>query len=451
MPKRAKELTPAQIKNLKHPGGEKPVKVPVGGVSGLYVQITPNNAKSWVLRTRYGEWAETKLASGKIQRGRKKREIGLGGYPDVLPGAARDKAREVKAKLEAGIDPIAERKATQAALIAAQRRGMTFAEAWEKFAAEKIKEFSTDRYREQWQRTVEIYALPDLGKMAVQDIGLQDVLRVLQPLWDEKTVTAVKVRERLEKVLAFATVQGYRTGDNPARWKGNLDMVLPAPGKVSGAVNYPAVQLDDVARWWQALQGRDGMGAKALAFQAMTATRSGAIRFATWDEIDLQAKVWTIQPGRQSSKIPANESAKRIPLTEPMIALLESLPRLDGSNLVFWAPKGGALSDATMGKTMRVIHEADLKSGGKGYVDAKTGEQAVPHGLRSTFRTWVAERTSFDGDMAEVALFHKVGSKVAQAYNRADQVEKRRHMMAAWGDFLQGIEPAKVVQMGARS
>lgn len=326
MPPRAKELTPAQIKSLKHPGGKMPVKVPVGGVSGLYVQITPNNAKSWVLRTRYGDWAETKLADGTIQRGRKKREIGLGAYPDILPGAARDRARETKAKLEAGIDPIAERRATQAALIAAQRRGMTFAEAWEKFAAEKVKEFSTDRYREQWQRTVEIYALPDLGKMAVQDIGLQDVLRVLQPLWDEKTVTAVKVRERVEKVLAYATVQGYRTGDNPARWKGNLDMVLPAPGKVAGAENYPALQLDDVARWWQALQERDGMGAKALAFQALTATRSGAIRFATWDEIDLQAKVWTIQPGRQSSKIPAKESAKRIPLTEPMIALLESLP-----------------------------------------------------------------------------------------------------------------------------
>ncbi len=451
MPPRAKELTPAQIKNLKHPGGDKPVKVAVGGVSGLHVQIWPSGAKSWVLRTRYGEWSETRLSDGTIQRGRKKREIGLGAYPDVLPGAARDKAREAKAKLEAGIDPIAERKAKQTALIAAARRGMTFAEAWQKFAAEKIKEFSTDRYREQWQRTVEIYALPELGKMAVQDIGLQDVLRVLTPLWDDKTVTAVKVRERLEKVLAYATVQGYRAGDNPARWKGNLDMVLAAPGKVSGAENYPALQLDDVSRWWAALQARDGMGAKALAFQAMTATRSGAIRFATWDEIDLAAKVWTIQPGRQSSKIPADETAKRIPLTDAMVTLLEGLPRLDGSNLVFWAPKGGALSDATMGKVMRMIHEADIKAGGKGYVDAKTGEQAVPHGVRSAFRTWVAERTNFDGDLAEVALFHKVGSKVAQAYNRADQVEKRRHLMAAWGDFLAGVKPAKVVQLqGAR-
>ncbi|HDR28860.1 tyrosine-type recombinase/integrase [Rhodovulum sp.] len=451
MPPRAEELTPAQIKNLKHPGGKRPVKVAVGGVSGLHIQIWPSGAKSWVLRTRYGEWAERTRADGKIERGRKKREIGLGPYPDVLPGAARDKAREAKAKLEAGIDPIAERKAAQAALIASARRGMTFAEAWEKFAEQKVKEFSTERYRRQWRRTVELYALPELGKMAVQDIGLQDVLRVLTPLWDSKSVTAVKVRERVEKVLAYAAVQGYRKGDNPARWKGNLDMVLPAPSKVAGAENYPALQLDDVARWWQALQGREGMGAKALAFQAMTATRSGAIRFATWDEIDLKAKVWTIQPGRQSSKIPASDTPKRIPLTDDMVALLESLPRLDGSNLVFWAPRGGALSDATMGKVMRAIHEADLKAGGKGFVDAKTGEQAVPHGLRSAFRTWVAERTAFDGDLAEVALFHKVGSKVAQAYNRADQVEKRRHMMAAWGDFLNGKEAEKVVQIqGAR-
>ena len=440
MPPRAKELTPTQIKALKHPGGERPVKVAVGGVSGLHIQIWPSGAKSWVLRTRYGDWTEARLKDGTIQRGRKKREIGLGPYPDVLPGAARDKAREAKAKLEAGIDPIAERKATQAALVAAQRRGMTFAEAWEKFAAEKVKEFSIDRYREQWQRTVEIYALPELGKMAVQDIGLQDVLRVLTPLWDDKTVTGVKVRERVEKVLAWATVHGYRAGDNPARWKGNLDMVLAAPSKVAGAENYPALQLDDVARWWKALQAREGMGAKALAFQAMTATRSGAIRFATWDEIDLDAKLWTIQPGRQSSKIPKSDTAKRIPLTDAMVDLLEALPRLEGSSLVFWAPRGGVLSDATMGKVMRMIHEADQKAGGPGYVDAKTGEQAVPHGLRSAFRTWVAERTDFDGDMAEVALFHKVGSKVAQAYNRADMVEKRRGMMAAWGDFLQGEE-----------
>ena len=447
MPPRAKELTPAQIKSLKHPGGGKPVKVAVGGVQGLYVQITPNNAKSWVLRTRYGEWTESKLADGTIQRGRKKREIGLGAYPDILPGAARDKAREAKAKLEAGIDPIAERKATQAALIAAARRGMTFAEAFEGYADKATFEFSTEKYKVQWRRSVEKYALPEIGKLPVQDVTLQDVQRVLVPIWETRTETASKLRQKIEGVLSWATVSGYRKGDNPARWKGNLEMLLPAPSKVAGAENYPALQLDDAARWWQALQKRDGMGAKALAFQAMTATRSGAIRFATWDEIDLEKRLWTIQPGRQASKIPAKATAKRIPLTDDMVKLLEALPRLDGSSLVFWAPRGGALSDATLGKTMRTIHEADQKAGGKGYVDAKTGEQAVPHGLRSTFRTWVAERTAFDGDLAEVALFHKVGSKVQQAYDRSDMVEKRRHMMAAWGDFLAGHEPAKVVQL----
>lgn len=438
MPPRAKELNAMQVKNLRHPGGDKPVKVAVGGVSGLLVQITPNEAKSWVLRSRSGAWTETRLASGKIQRGRKKREIGLGPFPEISLKAAKERALAAKDKLAAGIDPIAERKASQATLMAAASRGMTFADAWEKFAAEKVKEFSTDKYRQQWKRTVEIYALPDLGKMQVQDIDLRDVLRVLTPLWDAKTVTGVKVRERLEKVLAYATVHGYRTGDNPARWKGNLDMVLSAPSKVSNSENYPALQLDDVGRWWQALQGRDGMGAKALAFQAMTATRSGAIRFATWEEIDLEQRLWTIQPGRQSSKIPEKETAKRIPLTDKMVALLKGLPRLEGSNLVFWAPRGGALSDATMGKLMRMIHEADQKAGGKGYVDAKTREPAVPHGFRSAFRTWVAERTSFDGDMAEVALFHKVGNKVQQSYNRADMVEKRRALMADWGGFLTG-------------
>ncbi|TDK49641.1 tyrosine-type recombinase/integrase [Antarcticimicrobium luteum] len=448
MPPRAKELTPTQIKGLKHPGGKRAVKVAVGGVSGLHIQIQPSGAKSWVLRTRYGDWAERRDAEGNvIERGRKKREIGLGAYPDILPGAARDKAREIKAKLEAGIDPIAERKAAQAELIASARRGLTFADALERYAEEKVKEFRSEKYRQQWKATVVKYAVPEIGKMAVQDIDLQDVLRVLQPIWDSRTETASKLRQRIEAVLSWATVQGYRKGDNPARWAGNLKLVLPAPSKVSASKNYPALQLDDVARWWKALQAREGMGARALEFQAMTATRSGAIRFATWDEIDLENKVWTIQPGRKSSKIAPNDKAKRIPLTDEMVALLKELPTLKDSNLVFWAPRGGALSDATLGKLMRTLHQADTKAGGKGFVDAATGEQAVPHGLRSTFRTWVAERTGFDGDMAEVALFHKVGNKVQQAYDRSDMVEKRRAMMAAWCGFLHGREVEKVVQL----
>lgn len=451
MPMRARELTPAQIRALQHPGGDRAVKVAVGGVSGLHIQIWPSGAKSWVLRTRYGDWQETRLRDGTIQRGRKKREIGLGAYPDVLPGEARDKARQLRAKLEAGVDPIAERKEAQAALMAAQARHLTFAEAFDKWAAEKTKEFSTDRYRKQWRRAVEQYALPHLGKLAIADIALQDVLRVLEPIWTDKTETASKLRQKIEGTLSWATVKGYRSGDNPAAWRGNLKHVLAAPNKVAPTENYPALQLDDAPCWWQALGERDGMGAAALRFQAMTATRSGATRYATWSEIDLAKGLWTIQPGRQSSKIPQDGEAKSVPLTPAMIDLLRALPRMEGCDYVFWAPRGGALSDATLGKVMRSIHEADVDAGGKGFVDIRSGEAAVPHGLRATFRTWVGERTSFDGDMAEVALFHKVGSKTAQAYNRADMIEKRRRMMAAWGEYLAGAKAGKVVQLaGAR-
>lgn len=229
MPKRAKELTPAQIRAIKHPGGKLPVKVAVGGVAGLMIQVTPSGAKSWVLRTRYGAWTETRLSDGTIQRGRKKREIGLGPFPDVLPGEAREKARDAKIKLEAGIDPIAERKAAQAALMAAQARNITFEQAFERYAAEKVKEFSTDKYRKQWRRAVEQYALPSIGQRPIDAIDLHDVLKVLEPIWSEKTETASKLRQKIEGTLSWATVKGFRSGDNPARWAGNLKQVLAAP------------------------------------------------------------------------------------------------------------------------------------------------------------------------------------------------------------------------------
>jgi integrase len=424
----------------------------VGGVSGLYIQIWPSGAKSWVLRSRFGEWAETTLPNGTIQRGRKKREMGLGAYPDVLPGQARDKAREFKAQIDSGGDPIAERAAMrETAQSTLKRQGRTFAKVFDEYAAEKTKEFSTDRYRKQWRRAVEQYAFPMLGEKPIDAIGLDDVLAVLEPIWHDKTETASKLRQKIEAVLSYATVRRYRTGDNPAQWRGNLKHLLAAPNTIAPAENYPALQLKDASRWFELVREREGMGARALELQAMTATRSGAIRFATWNEFDLDARIWTIQAGRKASKIPANGKAKRIPLSEDMIVLLKALPRLEGTDFVFWAPRGGALSDATLGKAMRSIHEAELKQGGGGFVDSATGERAVPHGLRSTFRTWVTERTQFDGDMAEIAMFHKVGNKVAQAYDRSDMIEKRRHMMAVWGDFLAGKDTGNVVQLSGGS
>lgn len=426
MPKRAKELSAVEVKRLG-PGVHN-----VGGVAGLLMQVTDSGAKSWLLRVRIGD---------------KRRELGLGPYPEVGLARAREKAAETKEAIRNGIDPIEERKAARAALRAAQRKGLTFGKAFDKYCAKKLPELQTERYRTQWRATVEKYALPELGDMLVQDITREDILRILHPIWETRTETATKVRQRVEKTLDYAKAAGHRTGDNPAAWRGNLELALPAPTKIAPKENYPALQVGDAAQWWKDLHSREGLGSKALAFQALTASRTGAVRFATWDEIDFDARIWTIQPGRAASKIPTTGKPHRVPLTDQIIDLLNGLPRM--GNLVFTSPRGGSMSDATLGKVMRSIHEADLKRGGMGYVDARTKDQAVPHGLRSCFRVWVTERTNFDGDMAEIALAHKVGSKVRQAYDRSDMIEKRRAMMAAWGRFLCDEAGATVVQMGA--
>ena len=426
MPKRARELSAIEVRRLAS-GVHS-----VGGVAGLLMQVSQSGAQSWLLRVRVGD---------------KRREIGLGPFPEVSLAKAREKAAEAKESIRNGVDPVEARKAARSALLTSQRQGLTFIEAFEKYAAKKLPELRTERYRGQWRATVEKYALPELGGMLVQDITREDILRILHPIWETRTETATKVRQRVEKTLDYAKAAGHRTGDNPAAWRGNLELALSAPNRIAPKENYPALQLDDAARWWTDLHKREGTGATVLAFQALTAARTGAVRFATWDEIDFDARLWTIQAGRTASKIPPNGNPHRVPLTDATIALLKELPRM--GDLVFTAPRGGSMSDATLGKVMRSIHETNVKSGGDGYLDAKTKQPAVPHGLRSCFRVWVSERTDFDGDMAEIALAHMVGSKVRQAYDRSDMIEKRRAMMAAWGQFLSGETGAKVVPIGA--
>lgn len=411
MPKRAKELGSLEVKRLKGKG-----TYAVGGVAGLALQIGRFDSRSWVFRYRF--------------RGRR-REAGLGPYPDVPLAKAREYAREARDQIRQGIDPITHREALQ-------RRLLTFSEAVALYDAEKAVEFRSEKHRQQWRASLDRHAVPIIGDVLVRDVSLQDVLDVLRPIWTTKTETASKVRQRVERVLDYATVSGHRTGDNPARWRGNLDMILPAPTKLTGARNYPALTLDDAADWFAALTSREGPSARALEFQALTAARTGAVRFMTWDEIDLDRRLWTIQPGRESSKIPPSGRPHRVPLPSRAMALLEATPRLAGVPLVLWNRKGGPLSDAALSAVMRKMHEASLRNGGAGFVDARLATPAVPHGLRSTFRTWVGERTQYDGDMAEIALAHSVGSKVRQAYDRADQVEKRREMMEDWCRFLAG-------------
>lgn len=430
MPKAAKELGPLDVKRLEHPGGKGNAMVAVGGVSGLYMQITPANGRTWILRTRVGD---------------RRRDIGLGGFPTVTLAQAREKAREARNAILRGVDPVEERKAAKAALVAAQRRGLLFKEAVDRALAAKLDAFKNAKHRDQWRNTLETFAVPHLGAMLVQDITTQDVLRVLEPLWTDRTETASRLRGRIEAVLAWATVAGHRAGDNPARWAGNLKELLPAPSKVADGGHHPALALDDASRWFTALRKREGFGARALEFAALCAARSQEVRGATWDEVDLDKAMWVIPAARMKMK-----REHRVPLPPVAVALLAALPRLEGNPLVFPAARGGMLSDMTLSATMRRIHDADVADGGAGFIDRASKAPAVPHGLRSTFRDWVAERTTFPGEMAEVALAHRITNVVEAAYRRGDMVERRRAMMVSWSDFLEGVEaPCNVVRLGA--
>ncbi|WP_373283061.1 tyrosine-type recombinase/integrase [Cribrihabitans marinus] len=399
---------------------------------GLMLRVAKNGAKQWVQRITI--------------RG-KRCEIGLGSPPAVSLAAARKQALENRGKAMLGGDPLADKRKA--------REGMTFSDAVDKCLSAKLSEFRNEKHRKQWRSTLDTYAAPVLGQKLVSEIMVQDVLRVLDPIWMEKTETASRLRGRIESVLSWATVAGHRSGDNPARWKGNLSEILPKPAKVAKGNNQPALALADVSRWWVDLGQRDGMAARALEFLALTAARSGEVRGMTWDEIDTGTSatpatsatraVWTISASRMKNGRP-----HRVPLTPEAVALLASLPRLNGSPNVFFAPRGGVLSDMSISAVMRRMQAAQEKQGNEGYLDPASKRPAVPHGLRSSFRQWAAER-GYPRDMAEIALAHFIGSEVERAYQRSDMLDRRRDMMTAWASFLRGeaARPDNVVKVAA--
>lgn len=407
MPKKSAELTPLQIKRLTRDGLH-----PVGGVAGLSLQIR-GNSRSWILRTTIGL---------------RRREIGLGGYPDVGLAEARVKARGMRDKIEAGIDPVDERKRARAALLVPS--ALTFDEAAKRYVAAKSDEWRNPKHGDQWRNTLATYAAPVIGRMPVDEIRLQHIVDVLEPIWRDKTETAVRLRGRIESVLDWAAVTGHRKGDNPARWRGNLDMVLPRPNKVARKANHPALPMDEMHRFMQALRLRDG-ASRALEFAILTAARSSEVRAARWSEIDLLARTWTVPAERMKS---GREHI--VPLSEAALALLESLPVRAGVDLVFPAPRGGEYSDATLAKVIKLMHEADIAEGGAGYIDPKLQRVAVPHGFRSTFKDWAAERTAYDNMVSEAALAHIVADKTEAAYRRGALLEKRAGMMADWAQFI---------------
>lgn len=299
LPKVSKELSAIEVRRLTD-GLHA-----VGGVAGLYLQVK-GVARSWILRV---------VINGA------RRDIGLGAYLGVTLSVARQKAADLQEEIRQGVDPLSRRKAEVAERVAEQKRGILFAAVVEQFIPVKQLELAPGKYRDQWRDSLEKYARPELGKM----LELADVLRVLEPIWADKTVTADKLRRKRYEILDYATVKGFRSGPNPARWEGNLGMVLPSPSAAGGEDNYPALQLKDLTRFWSALAPRGGMGAMGLRFQMLTATRTEAVRFMTWVEVDLDTRLWTVQLGRVSSKIGRNDAPKRVPLSSAAVELLRGV------------------------------------------------------------------------------------------------------------------------------
>lgn len=358
-------------------------------------------------------------------------DIGLGGFPEIPLTLARDLARSLKVDIRQGKDPLGERRQERQARARSEKRRFTFEQAFEEyFQSKRQGEFRSEKHANQWRSTIETYAVPVIGSLPVSEIEMSDVLRVLQPIWKTTTETASRLRGRIEAVLTWARVNGYREGENPARWRDNLDQNLPSPAKLKEKKHWPALAVADAPGWFAKLEGSAGTGARALELLALTAARSGEVRLATWKEFDLDARFWIIPGARMKAK-----REHRVPLSERAVALLRSLPAGGGNDLVFRAVKGGALSDMALTATMRRMQESEVMAGRPGYLDPQTGRPAVPHGLRTTFRIWAAEQ-GYDRDMAELQLAHDVGSQVERAYRRTDMVERRRAMVSAWAQYI---------------
>ena len=377
-----------------------------GDGAGLSLIVSAPDRKHWQFR---------------YYRRNKGREMSLGSAEHVSLAEARQRAADCRKLLAHGKDPLDQKQATKATkeLPAAH----TFTAVADEYIAAHETSWRNAKHKYQWRQSLASYAYPLIGSRDVASIEMRDVLSVLQPIWTTKTETASRLRGRIETILAYATVRGWRTGSNPATWRGNLAMVLPAPDKVAPVEHHAALPWQEIPAFWTALRERTGTGALCLQFTILTAARSGEARGVRWNEIDRGSAAWTVPAARMKAGKP-----HRVPLSEAAIAVLNAtaadrIEQDDPTALIFPGLKRGQpMSDMTLGAVLKRMGRADL----------------TPHGFRSSFRDWAAEATEAPNHVVEQALAHAIGNSVEAAYRRGDLFEKRRTLMAEWAMFCQG-------------
>jgi integrase len=383
-------LTAKRVDHLHKPG-----RHPDG--DGLYLQITPSGVKSWVLR---------------YERTGRERMLGLGPLRDFSLKEARERARRARQLLADGVDPIEARRSQRTV------PALTFAQAVQSYATLHGGKWTSKR--PQFLSSLRQHAFPVLGDLPLAAIDTPVVLRVLQPIWTTKTETANRVRQRIEAVLDWATVSGHRPKtDNPARWRGHLDHVLPAPGAIAKVQHHAALPWGEVASFMTDLRSREGVAARALEFAILTAARTNEVIGARWSEIDFGAATWTIPAERMKM-----DKEHRVPLSEAALALLRKLYTEDGNDLIFiGAQAGHGLGDRALAEVLARMGRSNI----------------TVHGFRSTFRDWAAEVSHHPNHVVEQALAHAIGNAVERAYRRGDLFAKRRHLMAEWATFCGAV------------
>ena len=412
MAKTLEKLSPLKVERLKTPGLHSD-----GG--GLYLQISATGARSWIFRYRMG--------------GRKTpRDMGLGSLNDVSLAAARLNAAAKRGQIQQGIDPIEARKRDKVVAALDLSKAITFKDCAEAYIAAHREGWRNEKHAAQWTATLEAYAYPKLGKLPVRDVDVGHVLKVLEQkcddlegkptFWSGKTETASRIRGRIEVILDWAKVRQYRAGENPARWRGNLEHSLPARNKVQKVTHHAALPYAEMGTFMQSLRHEEATAARALEFLILTATRTSEAIGVRWDEIDQDKALWVIPADRMKTG-----KEHRIPLSAPALAIIKQLAKTKESEFVFpGVKKGKALSTNALLKHLTRMDRNDITA----------------HGFRSTFRDWAAESTNYPRDVAEMALAHTIGDKVEAAYRRGDLMEKRKRMMDDWAKFCGTIAKA---------